>query len=58
MVLLTWNYAHLANLDTQRKLTRVNSQRGWRTPYLVSPESTPRMALGQRIRRRDDDIDV
>ena len=53
--LLTWNYAHLANVDTQRKLQRVNSRQGWRTPYLVSPESIPRVALGQTIRRRDDD---
>ena len=56
--LLTWNYAHLANLDTQRKLHRVNSRRGWRTLYLVSPESIPRATLGQVIRRKDDDLDA
>jgi hypothetical protein len=54
--LLTWNYAHLANLDTQRKLMRITTQQGWRTPYLVSPESIPRVALGQLIRRKDSDI--
>ncbi len=53
--LLTWNYAHLANLDTQRRLRAVNSRFGWHTPYLVSPETVPRVGLGQSIRRRDDD---
>ena len=55
--LLTWNYAHLANLDTQRKLTLLNQRLGWRTPYLVSPETIPRAALGQTIRRKDDEPD-
>jgi hypothetical protein len=53
--LLTWNYAHLVNLDTQRRLKRLNEQRGWRSVYLVSPETIPRVSLGQAIRRRDDD---
>ena len=55
--LLTWNYAHLANLDVQRRLRAINSRRGWRTPYLVSPETIPRVGLGQTIWRRDDDAE-
>ncbi len=55
--LLTWNYAHLANIHTQRKLRAVNRSHKWRTPHLVSPETIPRVALGQAIRRRDDDED-
>jgi predicted nucleic acid-binding protein len=50
--LLTWNYAHLANLDTQRKLKNLNDRQGRRTPFLVSPETIPRVALGQVIRRK------
>jgi hypothetical protein len=50
--LLTWNYAHLANLDTQRKLDAMSRHHGWRTPYLVSPETIPRQSLGQTIRRK------
>ena len=53
--LLTWNYAHLANVDTQRKLLEVNDHFGWRTPLLVSPETIPRRALGQTIRRRSNE---
>lgn len=55
--LLTWNYAHLANLDTQRKLEELNARRGRRTPFLVSPETIPRVALGQTIRRKKRDND-
>ena len=55
--LLTWNYAHLANLDTQRKLELVNRRRGWRPTFLVSPETIPRVILGQVIRRKDDEND-
>lgn len=50
--LLTWNYAHLANLDTQRRLEQLNDRQGRRTPFLVSPETIPRVALGQTIRRK------
>jgi hypothetical protein len=53
--LLTWNYAHLANVDTQRKLTMINGARQLRTPLLVSPESIPKSALGQDIHRRRDE---
>jgi hypothetical protein len=53
--LLTWNYAHLANLYTQRKPRDLNERQGWRTPFLVSPETIPRAALGQEIRRKHDE---
>jgi hypothetical protein len=53
--LLTWNYAHLANLDTQRKLKNLNDRQKRRTPFLVSPETIPRMALGQVIRRKTNE---
>lgn len=53
--LLTWNYAHLANVDTQRRLSETNCRRGWRSPILVSPETIPRATLGQTIRRRADE---
>ena len=55
--LLTWNYAHLANLHTQRKLKEINGRNGWRTPFLVSPETIPKVALGQIIRRRADETE-
>jgi len=50
---LSWNYAHLANAEVQRKLLEVNMRMGCRTPWLVSPESIPNAAMGQQIRRRD-----
>ena len=50
--LLTWNYAHLANPIAQAKLEAACQQMGWRAPFLVSPETIPRTALGQTIRRR------
>jgi hypothetical protein len=53
--LLTWNYAHLANLHTQRKLKEINGRYGWRTPFMVSPETIPKVALGQIIRRKADE---
>lgn len=55
--LLTRNYAHSANLDTQRKLESVTRRRAWRPAFLVSPETIPRVALGQVIRRKDDEND-
>ena len=55
--LLTWNYAHLANLDTQRKLESFCRKQGWRAPFLVSPETIPRQSLGQTIRRKDREND-
>lgn len=53
--LLTWNYAHLVNVHVQRKLTALCLANQWREPILVSPETIPRVALGQTIRREDDD---
>jgi hypothetical protein len=50
--LLTWNYAHLANPIAQRHLETACQESGWRAPLLVSPETMPRVALGQTIRRR------
>jgi hypothetical protein len=50
--LLTWNYAHLANPIAQGHLETACEQAGWRAPFLVSPETMPRVALGQTIRRR------
>jgi len=52
--LLTWNHAHLANLDVQRKLDEINRRRSWRTPRLVSPDTIPWVTLGEDIRRRDE----
>jgi hypothetical protein len=50
--LLTWNYAHLANPIAQAHLEGSCQKAGWRAPLLVSPETIPRIALGQTIRRR------
>ena len=55
--LLTWNYAHLANPETQRRLTAINGRLGWRTPNVVSPESIPHAAWGQDIGRRSHETD-
>jgi hypothetical protein len=53
--LLTWNHAHLANIETQRKLGILNKARGWRTPLIVSPDTIPKVRMGQSIRRSDED---
>ncbi|MCY3024252.1 MAG: PIN domain-containing protein [Planctomycetota bacterium] len=52
--LLTWNSAHLANPEIQVRLRAINSRLQLRTPWLVSPDSIPRVMLGQPIRRTDD----
>lgn len=49
--LLTWNYAHLANPVVQERLEVVCRNRKSRHPLLVSPETIPRVSLGQSIRR-------
>lgn len=49
--LISWNYAHLANLDVQKRLEAICSRRQMRAPSLVSPETIPRTMLGQAIRR-------
>ena len=50
--LLSWNYAHLANPVVQSRLDALCRQRDLRAPLLVSPETIPKVALGQIIRRR------
>lgn len=50
--LLTWNYAHLANPVAQELLERCCRSSGWRSPLLVSPETIPKVALGQEVRRK------
>jgi hypothetical protein len=50
--LLTWNYAHLANPVAQAQLEVVCQEVAWRAPLLVSPETIPRVALGQTLRRK------
>lgn len=51
--LLSWNRAHLVSEETQGKLARFRAVSGLRTPLVVSPESIPKAALGEDIRRRD-----
>lgn len=53
--LLTWNYSHLANLVTQERGEKLVSQWGLRMPEMVSPDSIPRVNLGQPIRRPKHD---
>lgn len=53
--LLTWNYAHLANPATQLRGGLVVAKFGLRMPWLVSPDSIPRVSLGQTIRRKKHD---
>ncbi|MEI7902645.1 MAG: hypothetical protein WCK89_20535 [bacterium] len=50
--LLTWNYAHLANPVAQAQLEAACREADQRAPLLVSPETIPRAALGQTIRRK------
>lgn len=49
--LLTWNYAHLANPQAQRRLEEVCRDAGHRAPLMVTPESIPSVKRGQTIRR-------
>jgi predicted nucleic acid-binding protein len=51
--LMTWNQAHLANPEMRERLEAANAERGWRTPWIVTPDNIPRVSLGQTIRRRD-----
>lgn len=50
--LLTWNYAHLANAATQARLSGANQAQELWIPWLVSPDTIPKVSLGQPIRRR------
>jgi hypothetical protein len=51
--MLSWNRAHLVSEETQAKLARFRAALGLRTPLVVSPNSIPKVALGENIRRRD-----
>lgn len=53
--LLTWNHAHLANVETQQRLAVLCKERDWRAPVLASPDAIPKASFGQTIRRRDED---
>ena len=50
--LLTWNYTHLANIRTQHMLENLHRKQGWRTPWLVSPDTIPWQSFGQDVMRR------
>ncbi len=50
--LLSWNYAHLVNPVAQRQLEVVCRKHRLRSPLLVSPESIPKVNMGQAVRRR------
>jgi hypothetical protein len=47
----------LAFATAYSKLRDINIRNGWRTPLLVSPETIPRLSLGQIIRRKFDEDD-
>lgn len=49
--LLTWNYAHLANPLAQERLNVICKKLDFAAPLLVTPESMPKVAMGQPIRR-------
>jgi len=51
--LLSWNYAHLVNPVAQLHLENICRRHSLRAPLLVSPESIPKVSLGQSLRRRD-----
>ena len=51
--LLSWNYAHLANPIAQARLEAICQKLRLRAPLLVSPETIPRVSMGESIRRRD-----
>ena len=50
--LLTWNYAHLANPEVQRKLEEVARRMKWKATTIVSPETIARRSLGRPTPRR------
>ncbi|MCZ7648637.1 MAG: type II toxin-antitoxin system VapC family toxin [Planctomycetota bacterium] len=49
--LLTWNHAHLANVQVQERLRLLNVREGYRAPFLVSPDTIPRAMYGKDVRR-------
>ena len=52
--LLSWNYAHLIKWETQTKLSEINKSLGYRTPLLMTPDTIPKVGLGQEIKRKDN----
>lgn len=53
--LLSWNYAHMANPEVQRKMEMLNRKHQWHSALLVTPESIPQIRLGQNVKRRSND---
>lgn len=53
--LMSWNHAHLVNVDTQNRLQRLCKHENWRIPVLVSPNTIPKATLGQEIEREDEE---
>lgn len=51
--LLTWNCAHLANVQVQKQLDVACRRFDWRAPWIVSPAAIPKVSLGQIVRRND-----
>jgi hypothetical protein len=51
--LLTWNHTHLVNFYVQERLGALNRKLKLRSPGLVSPDTIPKAALGQELRRLD-----
>jgi hypothetical protein len=52
--LLTWNFAHLANVQVQHNMDALNRRQGWWSPLLVSPQTIPWASLGQEIGRKHE----
>jgi len=50
---LSWNHAHLTKWETQTKLYEINKSLGYRTPFLMTPDTIPKVGLGQEIKRKD-----
>ncbi|HLQ47314.1 MAG TPA: hypothetical protein VK137_21395 [Planctomycetaceae bacterium] len=51
--LVSWNYSHLANPQVQERLATFCRKRGLSVPWLVSPDTIPKVCFGQEIRRTD-----
>jgi hypothetical protein len=49
--LLTWNHAHLANVNVQARLKKLNLSLEMRVPLVVTPHSISKKAYGEEIRR-------
>ncbi|MGD0091304.1 MAG: hypothetical protein ABSE73_15410 [Planctomycetota bacterium] len=53
--LLTWNQAHLDNLEVKSRLAVVCKRERWRAPWIVSPDTILKAVLEQTIRRKNED---